>query len=315
MPTAILWLALLLILTILILYFMNYTTDIPSLKLEGFVVKTCPEGKETYITDDGITNCCSGEVINNRCENVFCSLSPGEKNSCTNVLIDQSKRRSEAKCPPSISADCRNYFTNRDGTVKGCSKSSVTSDFSGPSDTSLPHCRLYSTDEDNTRNHDSCQNYLARFNAVAGLATCNTELARVRASIPAPAATVAAVPSMAQPMLSRAAPATPVNPTGYVIYGEGISGDLPVGKIINKPARGSDEGINLYLAQDASVLRVVFTNTEYTNILESGNISGNLSQFTDFDSFIRNAGGYSRGDKYNIKKADGTGILLAKQGR
>lgn len=280
---------------------MNYTTDIPRLKLEGFVVKTCPEGKTTYITDDGITNCCSGEVINNHCENVYCSLSPGETNSCTNVSINRAQRRNEEKCPPSISGDCRNYFTNRNATVKGCSKSTLNSDLTGPSDPSQPYCRFYDTVEANTSNYDSCQNYLARFNAVAGLATCNTELARVRASIPAPAA--------------PAAPAAPVNPTGYVIYGEGISGDLPVGKIINKPPRGSDEGINLYLAQDASVLRVVFTNTEYTNIFESGNISGNLSQFTDFDSFIRNAGGYSRGDKYNIKKADGTGILLAKQGR
>jgi len=153
---------------------MNYTTHIPSLKLEGFVVKTCPEGKTTYITDDGITNCCSGEVINNHCENVYCSLSPGETNSCTNVSINRAQRRNEEKCPPSISGDCRNYFTNRNATVKGCSKSTLTSDLTGPSDPSQPYCRFYDTVEANTTNYDSCQNYLARFNAVAGLATCTT---------------------------------------------------------------------------------------------------------------------------------------------
>lgn len=179
MPTAILWLTLLLILTIIVIYVMNYTSVIPTVKQEGFVVKTCPEGKTSYITHDGITNCCSGEVINNHCENVFCSLSPGKNRSCTTVLIDQNRRRNEAKCPPSISGDCNNYYSDTKGIVKGCSKSIPTSDLSGPSDTRLPYCRFYDTAEDNTKNYDSCQNYLVRYNAVAGLATCtaNAKLA------------------------------------------------------------------------------------------------------------------------------------------
>jgi hypothetical protein len=296
---------------------MNYTSDIPSLKLEGFVVKTCPEGKTTYITDDGITNCCSGEVINNNCENVYCSLSPGETNSCTTVSINRAQRRNEEKCPPSISGDCRNYFANRDGTVKGCTKSTLTSDLTGPSDLSLPYCRFYDTVEDNTSNYDSCQNYLARFNAVAGLATCNTELARVRASIPAPStpSVATAVASMAQPMLSRAAPAVPVNPTGYVIYGEGISGDLPVTKIIDVPGGGSADPGKVYLAQEGSLVRTVSTDTGYTKNTHSGYFTGNLSDITDFGSLNRIAGSGSATAtyKYNIKKADGTGILLAKQ--
>lgn len=305
MPTAILWLTLLLILTIIVIYVINYTSVIPTLKQEGFTVKTCPSDTTSYITHDGFTNCCSGEVIDNHCEKIVCSLSPGSPvRSCTTYGLDLIARNDANYCKPEFTGDCSKYFTNSEGTVRGCSKSNLNPSRTGPSDLSQPYCRLYNTADANKSNYDSCENYLARFNAVAGLATCNEELARVRASVPAPSAPAA-----------PAAPAAPVNPTGYVIYGEGIRGDLPVGKIINKPARGSGEGINLYLAQDGSLLRAVFTNTEYTNLLESGYLSGNLSQFTDFDSFIRNAGGYSRGDKYNIKKADGTGILLAKQGR
>ena len=160
--------------------FLYYTNLVP-LKNEGFaiLVKTCPTGTTSYITHAGDTNCCSGEVINNQCENVMCSLSPGP-NNCSSVLKNQFKERSAAKCHSSISGDCSNYFTNVEGTVKGCSKSNPNAANTGPSDLSQPYCRLYNNLEANTKNYDSCQNYLARYNALNNLNTCNSSLVKYK---------------------------------------------------------------------------------------------------------------------------------------
>jgi ribosomal 30S subunit maturation factor RimM len=292
MSTAILWLILLLILTIIIIFYIKYTNDIPSIKREGFTVKTCPSNTTSYITHDGFTNCCSGEVIDNHCEKILCSLSPGSPvTSCTTYGLNLIARNDANYCNPEFTGDCSMYFTNSEGTVRGCSKSNLNPSRTGPSDLSQPYCRLYDTADANTRNYDSCQNYLARFNAVAGLATCNEELARVRTSIPAPAASAAS--------------------TDYVIYGDGITGNLPVTKIINVPAARGDPPAHIFLAQDGSVVRLLETDIGYTKNAGSSYFTGNLSDITDFGSLNRIAGsgaGTTRA-KYNIKKSDGSGIL------
>jgi hypothetical protein len=179
MPTAAILIAII-FLSLLLIYY--YNTVNPSFRKEGFSIKKCPAGTTSYITDDGSTNCCSSEVIDNTCRNIFCSLSPGS-NNCADVLISQVRQRSAAKCPTTVSGDCNNYFTNSSGTVKGCSKSSLNSDFSGPSDLSQSYCRLYDTASDNTTKYDSCQNYLARYNLNATLVTTSATLATTVAAL------------------------------------------------------------------------------------------------------------------------------------
>lgn len=174
MSTALILLALVIPLSFLIIYYLKYNTLNLSFRNEGFIVQKCPVGKTTYITDDGNTNCCSGEVINNFCSNIFCSLSPGTINNCDTILQSQVQQRSSLKCSALIAGDCNNYFTNSSGSIQGCSKSSLNSDSTGPSDLTQPYCRLYPTPEENTNNYDSCNNYVIRKNAVAGLATCSS---------------------------------------------------------------------------------------------------------------------------------------------
>jgi hypothetical protein len=286
MTTAIVWLTSVIVLTIVIIYFMKYKHSSPS--KEGFLTKICPEGKTSYITHDGNTNCCSGEVINNHCENIFCSLSPGA-NNCQTVLVNQAQQRSAVKCPSNVAGDCINYFTNAKRTVQGCSKSPLNSDLTGPSDLSEPYCRLYDTSADNTSKRDSCQNYLVRYNAVSGLATCNAELARVRASIP-------------------------VNPTSYVIYGGGLSGELPVTKILTEQRPPGP--VKIYLSQDGPLVRGVTVDSGYTDNMSSLLFTGDLSQITNdpiYSILNKYSGSYLQApNKYNIKKSDGTGILIAK---
>lgn len=186
MSTALILLALVIPLSFLIIYYLKYNTLNLSFRNEGFIVQKCPVGKTSYITDDGNTNCCSGEVINNFCSNIFCSLSPSPSGSipnCTKVLQTQVEERSAEKCPVSIAGDCNNYFTNTLGTIQGCSKSSLNADRSGPSDLSQPYCRLYPTPEENTNNYDSCNNYLERFNSSTLRTTCNQNLQRTTADL------------------------------------------------------------------------------------------------------------------------------------
>jgi hypothetical protein len=187
MSTAILW-SILILLLVLLLYFAKYNYYVPTRK-EGFTVKTCPSGTTSYITDDGFTNCCSGEVINNYCQNIRCSLSPGSPViNCTTYGLDLIARNNANYCKAELAGDCVNYFTNPEGTIKGCSKSNLNSSRTGPSDLTQPYCRIYSTTAANTANYDSCQNYLVRYNAVAALATCNSNLATANSNADAAAA-------------------------------------------------------------------------------------------------------------------------------
>ena len=119
-----------------------------------------------------------------------------------------------------------------------------------------------------------------------------------------PAATSTATPV--------ATPAAPANPTGYVIYGEGISGNLPVTKIIEFSERGPDDPLKVFLLQDGSLIRAVVTDLGYTKRLNSLYFTANLSDINDFAAFNGTAGRVGvTFTKYNIKKADGTGILTA----
>jgi hypothetical protein len=268
----------------IIVYILKYRLNSePSInhKKEGFTIKKCPFGLTTYITDDGDTNCCSGEVINNFCENIFCSLSPGSRNNCTTVMNDERLARNFVKCSPAISGDCSYYFTNANGSLQGCSNSPTTPDGTGPSDLAKPYCRIYDTPDANISNFDSCSNYVQRFNAIEDLARCRGT----------------SVASTSNPVASA-------NPTGYVIYGGGIEGQLPVSKIIVTPQ--SDK---LYFAQDGTILRVVRVNRTYTEISASFSFPGNISYIDDYNAYEQNAVGKSTDTSYNIMKSDGTGTL------
>lgn len=138
-------------------------------KKEGFVdlasifrVTACPGGTTSYILSNGDTNCCSGDVVGNKCNGRdVCSLSPDpyDKNlgSCSSLLASEWGRRAARFCPRSMN----NYFgkMNRDaGSAEGCSASFPTSDGSQPSDAGQPKCKIYSNYNDEVSKQDSCAN-------------------------------------------------------------------------------------------------------------------------------------------------------------
>jgi len=138
-------------------------------KKEGFVdlasifrVTTCPGGTTSYILSNGDTNCCRGDVVDNKCNGQdVCSLSPDpyDKNlgSCSSWLASEWVRRAARFCPRSMA----NYFgqMNRDaGSAEGCSASFPTPDGSQPSDAGQPKCKIYSNYNDEVSKEDSCTN-------------------------------------------------------------------------------------------------------------------------------------------------------------
>lgn len=153
-------------------------------KKEGFVdlasmfrVSTCPDGTTSYILSNGDTNCCSGDVVGNRCNGRdVCSLSPDpyDKNldSCSGLLAKEWGTRSARFCPKSM----RNYFgkMNRDaGSAEGCSASFPTSDGSQPSDSGQPKCKIYSNYNDEVSKQDSCVNIKEMENLVCPMSNAS----------------------------------------------------------------------------------------------------------------------------------------------
>ena len=154
----------------------------------------------------------------------------------------------------------------------------------------------------------------AQANAQAGgIGTLASSMASLMASPKASMASLMALSkaSVASPVASPVA--APVKPMGYVIYGEGISGNLAVTKIVDafNPGNPAPAG-KIYLAQDGSVIRKVDVDTTYTKNYGSSYFTGNLSEINSFGDLNRisgNAPGGNNQANYSIKKADGTGIL------
>lgn len=160
-------------------------------KKEGFVdlasifrVTACPGGTTSYILSNGDTNCCSGDVVGNKCNGRdVCSLSPDpyDKNlgSCSSLLASEWGRRAARFCPRSMN----NYFgkMNRDaGSAEGCSASFPTSDGSQPSDPGQPKCKIYSNYNDEVSKEDSCANIKYMDNLVCPTSNATKSVMSIR---------------------------------------------------------------------------------------------------------------------------------------
>ena len=251
------------------------------LKSEGFVVYSCPSNTVKYITRNGETNCCNGDIVNNQCNgNNLCSLSPTNSlglQKCQTYLKNLANDASAANC----FEDMPYYFASTDGSLRGCSLSQATPDGTAPSDPTKLQCILYPTDALDKLKLDSCYNYKLNKIAKSG-ANC--------------------------PVV----PAAPANPTGYVIYGEGISGNLPVAKIL--PVLGPSGSVyaKLYMAQDGPTVRGVLVDPSYTKINNAISFTMEISKMTETNFSMQSSypnSKYEAPTAYSIKKTDGTGIL------
>ena len=138
-------------------------------KKEGFQVKLpniritmCPSDTQKYITDDGDTNCCEGDVVNGRCNGrEVCSLSPTTVNgvkTCSEWLINEWTRRGAKYCSQSMPY----YFGDMERSgPEGCSASECTDDGAEPQLPNAKRCKIYKTQNDELAKPDSCTNVIA----------------------------------------------------------------------------------------------------------------------------------------------------------
>lgn len=138
-------------------------------KKEGFQVKLpniritmCPSDTQKYITDEGDTNCCEGDVVNGRCNGrEVCSLSPSTVNgvkTCSEWLINEWTRRGAKYCSQSMPY----YFGDMERSgPEGCSASESTDDGAEPQLPNAKRCKIYKTQNDELAKPDSCTNVIA----------------------------------------------------------------------------------------------------------------------------------------------------------
>jgi hypothetical protein len=266
-------------------------------KKEGFTMLVCPAGSVSYITRNGDTQCCNGDVVDGWCSgNDICTLSPRSNNNlptCGDYLASNLKQAGINLCPTTIP----NYFASLDGSLRGCSVSQPLPNGIGPSDPNQLQCILYPTDNLDKVRLDSCYNYGLQVAKNAQLAQCTPST-----NLQSPQA------KEAQQVLEA-----PANSRGYILYGGDISGELAVTKIFDGFGPGDKTpSFKVYCTQDGQFIKYVVVDTAYTKINNARYFIGKLSDINDFSSFHKTSGKVgTTQSNYNIKKSDGSGILLS----
>lgn len=190
---------------------------------EGFAIKMCPSGTNSFVTESGETQCCNGDVVDGYCTgNLRCTLSPKSKSglpTCTDLAASDAAAAGASKCPPSM----RHYFGSCNGNViEGCSASPPSANGLQPSDPLQPQCILYKTKQEDLVKLDSCHNVVQ-----ANIRAAQCSAAQRTASLPACAAAAAAANAPPAP----AGPACPPPPVPvFVITGPWVGSRIVVQK-------------------------------------------------------------------------------------
>lgn len=296
---------------------------------EGFttniVMTSCPPGAAQYVTPKGDTNCCEGDIVNKQCNgSTICSLSPKPPDgmqSCSDWMNKQWAERSMRFCPRSMP----NYYGPiqrvANGKDEGCSKSPTANDGSKPEDITQSRCKIYSRESDEYSKLDSCFNQKA---LDAMTATGHRSIIPMGDGRPAllistgvPADGSSVVPTTCYD-LNRAIryleknndglanmlkkdpcalgkgvicgiDCRPSNPTGYVMMGDDIQGEIPVQKIASGEFPSGAQ-LNLYFAQNGSNIAGTMTLiSDPSRVLNGVSFPGKLSDnnFTDITSYLK----------------------------
>lgn len=151
----------LILLTIIILVFVVINIINLYTVSEGFISETptilkvnfCPPNSSIVQTSIGNTDCCTGELVNGKCNGTTtCTLSPEHDGipSCSTYWTSYFIKKGNELCP----ASQPNYYLN--GTNEGCSASPQLEDGTGPKDKSAPQCIIYKNELDNKTKANSC---------------------------------------------------------------------------------------------------------------------------------------------------------------
>lgn len=282
-----LWLIFVVISAIVIGYFIKYVPLTLECK-EGFTVYTCPSASTKYISNNGETNCCNGDIVNGECNgNNVCSLSPTNTLgllSCQDYLTEIRNDAAVENC----FSDVPYYFASSDGSLRGCSASPSTPDGTAPSDENMLQCTLYSTPQLDKVRLDSCYNYKLNKAALTNASKC-------------PVAPVASAENQAAP---TAQPPSSTNPNDYIITGGNPAViNLQVTKIIFTQ-------YNYYfIAQNGDKFNYVVLKKGMPKFIfyYSGLVTGDSTTITNEDTFnLLSQKGAESGTDYTVKKKDGT---------
>jgi hypothetical protein len=237
------WLLCVGISAVLIGYFLK--NSLKPLIREGFSVKMCPSGTTGFVTEEGETQCCNGDVVDSYCTgNLRCTLSPRSKSglpTCTDLAASDAVAAGTSRCPSSMP----NYFGSSDG-VQGCSASPASANGLQPSNPSLPQCILYKTQDEDLVKLDSCYNVVQ---ATIREAQCSAALST--ASLPG---CVAAANAAAAPPATGTTSSCPV--PNFVITGEWVGSRIAVQKKFTM-----SNGNIVYAIQGGQDVKMVVTDT------------------------------------------------------
>lgn len=134
--------------------------------LEGFqgapgsseiAITMCPKNTNSINTAKGNTDCCSGDLIDGKCNgSTVCTISPAHDDvpTCLGYWKNYYESKGKALCPSSLP----NYFEDIEdpSKVKGCSASLTSTNGKEPRDAQAKKCILYTNERDNLTKEDSC---------------------------------------------------------------------------------------------------------------------------------------------------------------
>lgn len=131
--------------------------------MRDITLQSCP-AQTTSFTTNGITKCCNGDIVNNKCNGTeICALSSStDLPSCQELLRKSLQEKAVQSCPASLPR----YFEdkekpNRQRNEKpktGCTASARTPDGKSVIDSAARKCFIYPTRNENLENTDSCYN-------------------------------------------------------------------------------------------------------------------------------------------------------------
>lgn len=172
--------------------FLGFLLKTPTSRKEGFAIHTCPSGTMSFVTREGETHCCNGDVVDGLCTgDLRCTLSPKSKSglpTCSDLAASDAAAAGTSMCPPAMP----NYFASTN--IRGCSASQPTADGKAPLDPNQPQCILYPTPDLDRVKLDSCYNVIQ---ANQKAATCAA--AQATAALPACAAAASSLASSRAP--------------------------------------------------------------------------------------------------------------------
>jgi hypothetical protein len=149
------------IITLIVLRYWKSDEGFENLSGRNYYLSSCPPGYKSFYGSDGTTQCCSGEIVANKCiGDLQCTLGKGnnEMPNCVSAMIKEYTEKGKELCPLTMPT----YFENIAEKKKGCTNGDWNDTLTGPQTASQPTCIIYDMLPNNELAADSCLNIKIR---------------------------------------------------------------------------------------------------------------------------------------------------------